>query len=124
MRLGTPNIPVNSSGAYLRQRVAARREWEARRRGVWRWRLVKVALCVLLYFLIGRDLVGVVLAVGRAESACLRKDAQILAKDVQKLMKAKRDRAQAAPAAPISAEQDDEALHTTSGPARQPADGE
>lgn len=86
MYLGAPVVAVNSSGAYLRHRVAAARAQKRRRRAMWRLRLFLVTGLALLYFAIGRDL----LMLGRAQvneaSMSVRKDVHGLTRDLKRLI--------------------------------------
>lgn len=90
MYLGAPVVAVNSSGAYLRHRVAAARAQRRRRRAAWRLRLFLVTGLALLYFAIGRDL----LMLGRARldeaSMSIRKDVHGLTHDLKRLIGANR----------------------------------
>jgi len=72
--LGSPVISVNQSQRYLRQRVIAQRERRTRQDRKWRRRVWIGGICVALYVLIGRDLIGMTLGMGRAASSGLRND--------------------------------------------------
>jgi hypothetical protein len=90
VHLGAPVIAVNPSGVYLRHRVAAARAQRARRRAMWRIRLLLVAGLALLYFAIGRDL----LMLGRARlneaSMSVRKDVHGITHDLKRLIRTSR----------------------------------
>jgi len=79
-------VPINPPAAYLRHRAAVARADRARRRAMWRRRLLLAVVCGLLYFAIGRDLI----ALGRAKKDTMvmevRHDAHGLAKDVERIV--------------------------------------
>lgn len=72
--LGSPVISVNHSPRYLRQRLVAQQERRTHQDRKWRRRVWIGGICVALYVLIGRDLIGMTLGMGRAASSDLRND--------------------------------------------------
>jgi len=71
-----PLMSINAPGAYLRHRAAADRSHRAARRRMWRRRVILLALAVILYFVVGRDLAQLALASYRARQTELRQDSQ------------------------------------------------
>lgn len=88
-RLGSPVISVNQSGRYLRQRILAEQERRVRHDRKWRLRVWIGGICIALYVLIGRDLIGMTWGLGRAASADVRQDIHDIAVGMEKIAKAR-----------------------------------
>jgi hypothetical protein len=85
--LDCATISINSSGVYLRHRVAADSAWRARRRAVWMRHCCWLATFGALYFLIGHDLIAMTRSVVQASSAGVRQEVHALANGLKQLVR-------------------------------------
>jgi hypothetical protein len=74
--LGSPTLPVNAPGTYLRHRAATERAYRQRKKKLRTRRLIVLAIAVVLYFAIGRDLIQLAFAGSSLFTARARGDAQ------------------------------------------------
>jgi len=84
-RLGSPTLPVNSSGAYLRHRIAAERAYRERKRRQRLRRVLLLCIAVILYFAIGREFVRLFRSQGDLTAARMRGDLHTAGTDVDRL---------------------------------------
>ena len=89
VRLGSPEFPVSQPGRYLRHRASARRAFEAQRRARRIHRSLTLLVATVLYFAIGRDVIGAEYAKLRTFSSETRLDIHSLAKNLTKSLKAR-----------------------------------
>jgi hypothetical protein len=84
-QLGAPVVPINSSGRYLRHRVAADEAYHSRRRALWWHRAALAVIAGLFYLAIGRDLLA--LARAKKDSAVMeiRYDTHQVVGDLQRI---------------------------------------
>ncbi len=83
--LGSPIIPINSPGAYLRHRMAAEKAYAARRRLLW-WHRALIALIICVFYLaIGRDLIALASAKKDTAKMEIEHDAQQLRQDLKRI---------------------------------------
>jgi len=104
VQLGSPVIPVNASGTYLRHRAAAERASRARRHCALRGRGLAILAVGLLYLAIGHELVQLTRAKARLLCTEVRSDAHLLAKDLKKITALSRARADPEAALPEGVE--------------------
>ena len=83
--LGSPIIPINSPGAYLRHRVAAERASAARRRLLWWYRAFVALIICVFYLVIGRDLIALASAKKDTAKMEIEHDAQQLRQDLKRI---------------------------------------
>jgi len=101
-QLGSPVIPINSPGVYLRHRVAAAAASRARNRAKWMRRLCWIAAAAAFYFVIGRDLIAMTQAITRAGSTTVRHDAQAFTKTLDQAIKLRQSDPESLPTAPLA----------------------
>ena len=87
--LGSPEFPVSEPGRYLRHRVSALRAQQAQRRARRIKRALTLGVAGVLYFAIGRDVIGAQYAKLRTFSSETRLDIRSMAKNLTKSLKAR-----------------------------------
>jgi hypothetical protein len=89
VRLGSPEFPVSQPGRYLRHRASARLAYEARRRARRIRRTLTLLTATVLYFAIGRDVIGAQYARLRTFTSETRLDIHSMTKNLTKSLKAR-----------------------------------
>lgn len=101
-QLGSPIIPINCTGAYLRHRVAAERAYLARRRIMWWHRAVIALVLCVFYLVIGRDLIALAAAKKETAKMEIEHDARQLREDLKRIPGTVENAGNAAPAMPAA----------------------